>query len=110
MSSSSRRKFIQQLSTTTLAFGAGSFNILKANDKVREEVLPMPPRISANDRIRVALIGAGIMGNIDLETALKVPGVEFVAACDLYQGRLTRINDKYRAGIFTTRHYREILA
>ena len=110
MSASSRRKFIQQLGATTLALGAGSINILKANDSMREETLRMPARISANDRIRVALIGAGIMGNADLETALKIPGIEFAAACDLYKGRLTRINEKYGAGIFTTQDYREVLA
>ncbi|ULQ52975.1 Gfo/Idh/MocA family oxidoreductase [Flavihumibacter fluvii] len=110
MSSSSRRKFIQQLGTTGLALTAGSFNILHANNGIKEEILTRPDRISANDRIRVALIGAGIMGNNDLETALKTQGIEFVAACDLYQGRLTRINEKYGAGIFTTRDYREILA
>ena len=95
MSASSRRKFIQQLGATTLALGAGSINILKANDTMREETLHMTAQISANDRIRVALIGAGIMGNADLETALKIPGIEFVAACDLYKGRLTRINEKF---------------
>lgn len=110
MSASSRRKFIQQLGATTLALGAGSINILKANDTMREETLQMPTQISANDRIRVALIGAGIMGNADLETALKIPGIEFVGACDLYKGRLTRINEKYGAGIFTTQDYREVLA
>jgi predicted dehydrogenase len=110
MSSSSRRKFIQQLGGTTLALGAGSLNILAAKPGINEELLPLPKRISANDHIRIALIGAGIMGNNDLETALKIPGIEFVAACDLYNGRLTRINEKYGAQIFTTRDYREILA
>ncbi|MBZ5857178.1 Gfo/Idh/MocA family protein [Flavihumibacter profundi] len=110
MSSSSRRKFIRQLSTAGLAMTAGSFNILKANTGIREEILPMPQRFSANDRIRVGLIGTGIMGNADISTALKIPGVEFVAACDLYKGRLTAVQEKYGNQVFTTRDYRELLA
>ena len=52
-------------------------------------------KISANDKIRLAAIGLGIMGNKDCVTALKVPGVELVAACDLYTGRLEAAKEKY---------------
>ena len=40
---------------------------------------------------RIGLIGAGGMGFGDTETALRVPGVELVAAADLYDGRLTHV-------------------
>ncbi len=39
---------------------------------------------SANDNINIALIGAGLMGQGDLNTALQHDGVEMVAAFDLY--------------------------
>ena len=45
---------------------------------------------SANDKIRIATIGFGGMGSGDTRYALKVPGVELVAVCDIYDGRLTR--------------------
>jgi predicted dehydrogenase len=70
---------------------------------------PAPKTISANDKIRVACIGLGIMGNKDCATALKVPGVQLVAACDLYTGRLTAAREKYGNNLAVTNDYRVLL-
>ena len=68
-----------------------------------------PTKFSANDNINLALIGSGIQGIHDTNTALRVPGVKLVAACDLYTGRLDRAKELWGNDIFVTRDYREIL-
>jgi predicted dehydrogenase len=69
-----------------------------------------PVKVSPNDKIRFALIGAGGMGFGDTRFALNAGGTELVAVCDIYDGRLTRAREEFGDGIFTTRDYREILA
>jgi len=67
-------------------------------------------RASANDRIQIALIGAGGMGMGDARYALSIPGVKLVAACDIYDGRLIRAKEIWGGDLVTTRDYREVLA
>ncbi len=69
-------------------------------------------KYSPNDQIQLALIGAGGMGTIDIDTAISIEGVKLIAACDLYDGRLTKAQEEWgeEDPIVTTRDYREILA
>jgi predicted dehydrogenase len=105
----SRRKFIQKLGGTALLLSAAPLTGFASADLMEERIIPSARNFSPNDKIRIAGIGMGIMGNADIDTALKVAGVELVAACDLYSGRLERVKEKYGKDIFTTRDYREIL-
>lgn len=106
---SSRRKFIQKLSSTALLFGLGTPERLMAEEKIEERILQYQRTYGANDKIRVAVIGTGIMGHNDLRSALKVPGVEMAGACDLYTGRLDRMKEIYGSDLYVTRDYRELL-
>ena len=105
----SRRNFIKQIAGTTLALGAGSLAAFAAEEKTEERIIHYQKKISSNDRINIAVIGMGIMGHNNLQTALKIPGVQFVAACDLYKGRLERVKEVYGKDIFLTNDYRKIL-
>jgi len=110
---SSRRAFVKKLSLGAAAASLASPLLGRSS----QDPSPFPlekdypaRRISANDKIRLATIGFGIQGIGDTMTAVQVPGVEFVAACDLYTGRLARAKELYGKDIFTTRDYREILS
>lgn len=70
---------------------------------------PETRKVAANDKIRIACIGLGIMGNKDCVSALKVPGVELVTACDLYSGRLEAAKEKFGKDLNVTKDYRAVL-
>ncbi len=106
---SSRRAFIQKLSASTAALALGSRLFGGEKKAARMEYLTRES-YGANDQINIALIGAGGMGVQDVLTALQVPGVRLVAACDLYDGRLAEAKSRWGADLYTTRNYKEILA
>ncbi|MEP7111248.1 MAG: Gfo/Idh/MocA family oxidoreductase [Ferruginibacter sp.] len=106
---SSRRNFIKQITGSTLALGAGSLAAFAAEEKTEERMLYYQKNIQSNDKINVAVIGMGIMGNNNVNTALKVPGVQLVGVCDLYTGRLERAKELHGKDIFVTNDYRKIL-
>ncbi len=67
----------------------------------------------ANDRLAGAVIGIGRMGSANLEFAIKQPGVEVVAVCDVYQPHLEdglAIAEKLGAKPKAVKDFREILA
>lgn len=108
----SRRRFIKAATATGAAsLIAARVHVLGATAEERHLLSAQEEKkISPNDRIRIGLIGAGGMGTGDTQTALRVAGVELVAACDIYDGRLIRAKETWGNQIFTTRDYREVLA
>ena len=92
--STTRRHFLQSGSAVTM---------------LAAPALAQTPK-GANDRVNVACIGFGIMGQGDVSTVNTVPGAKLVAVSDIYEGRLTKAREVYGKDIFTTRDYREILA
>ncbi len=98
-----RRDFIKLTTATTLA-AATSTTILAADKSESAKT------VAPSDKIRLGLIGAGGQGMGDTREALKIPGIELVAAADLYDGRLARTKEIWGNQLFTTRDYREVLA
>lgn len=107
-SNNSRRKFLQQIGTASLLMPLSSV-AAHDHEKIEKRIIPYDKTTSSNETIRIACIGMGIMGFGDVKTAIKVPGVEFVAACDLYDGRLERVKEVFGKDIFTTKDFNKIL-
>lgn len=102
----SRRDFVKLASAATLVAGAarGTYSA--------ELIAPQsqPQTFSANDKIQVALVGAGGRGTDITLTALRAPGTEIVAVSDVYDGRLTRAKEVWGDQLFTSRDYREVIS
>jgi predicted dehydrogenase len=101
----SRRTFLR-------AGAAGSGSLLAART-----VLLAPQSLGAasgpspaGDRVRFGIIGIGMQGSGLLGTAITLPGVECVAAADLYDGRHTLAKQiTGNPSLPTTRRYQELL-
>jgi predicted dehydrogenase len=97
-----RREFLKAAALTSVTASVPTV--------LRAQTPPASKEVSPNDRIQIATIGVGIQGGSDTRTALRVPGVELVAAADVYDGRRTLATEEWGAHVFTTRDYREVLA
>ena len=67
------------------------------------------PNDSKNDKVQIALIGAGGQGSADAHNSIA-NGAKLVAAADVYESRLERAKENWGRDIFTTRDYHEVLA
>ena len=111
----SRRDFVKSVAAgSALAAGLPSVLAGERRTMARREIPGLPgespaSQVAPSDRIGLAVIGAGGMGMADVDTALRIPGVELVAACDIFDGRLDAARERH-GDIFTSRDYREVLA
>ncbi|GAA4315116.1 Gfo/Idh/MocA family oxidoreductase [Compostibacter hankyongensis] len=79
---STRRDFLKNASLAAAGTGIAGLTPLP--------LFPAAKRVSPNEKIVVALIGARNMGFGDLENAMKQPGVECAALCDIDDEILNR--------------------
>ncbi len=106
-----RRDFLRKASLGGIIIGSSRRSLWGRSEMLHRDTLTLAPKpiYSANDQINLAMIGCGIQGFSNARAALQVPGFQIVAACDLYEGRLTRMKEVYGDDLYTTRDYREIL-
>ena len=116
---SSRRRFVKSVAAGS-ALAAGMPSLLSGRAIPERRTLSRrdiagsrhdpKDQVPPSQRVGLAVIGAGGMGMADVDTALRIPGVELVAACDIFDGRLDAARERHGGDIFTTRDYREVLA
>ncbi|SRR5579884_772596 len=77
----SRREFLQEsaLAAAALGFGAGWAG---ADEK------PQTAAETKAEPLRIGIIGPGSQGQFDLRKAIRVPGVQCVAVCDIFEPNL----------------------
>jgi predicted dehydrogenase len=103
-SSLTRRQFIR--------FGTG---IVAASTAMKVTILE--PNLPSNyarvvppsDTVRFASIGTGVRGCELLQASLRVPGIECVAVCDLYDSRHEAAKEAAKKDVPASRDYRKIL-
>src|ERR1700752_5489322 len=98
----SRRAFLQR----SAAAAAGGLLISKT---VQLEAHPLRRAVAPSDRVRFGMIGIGMQGSGLLGQAITIPGIECVAAADLYDGRHTLARELPANPSFpTTLQYQEV--
>ena len=65
--------------------------------------------LGANDRVRVALVGCGTRGQHVAGLMAKVPGAEFVAACDVYDTNAAAASRRLGLTFEPCRDFRRVL-
>ena len=105
----SRRDFMAR--TAGAAFAANAVMLdPDAYGKSAFSLAVSPPRaVPPSDTIRFGMIGVGMQGSGLMRTSIELPGVECVAACDLYDGRVELAKEIAGKPIFTTKRYKELL-
>jgi predicted dehydrogenase len=99
----SRRDFLQA------AAGAAGASLIPGSMLAAEETQNSAPTAASGDAIRFGIVGIGMEGSNLLSTAIQLPGVECVAAADLYDGRHLLAREIVGKPIRTTRRYQELL-
>lgn len=108
MEQNNRRKFIKKIGVAGAALMAGQSVLAEGIPSVTH-FLKRSNEFSADQPIRMGLIGAGGMGTSDMTTALQHPNIQITAVCDLYKGRLEAANNRWGGKLFMTNDYMELL-
>ena len=108
MSQYSRRKFLG------LGAAAAGASLASRTFLLNPEPLWASQSAAAGERIRFGMIGIGMQGSGLLADSIELPGIECVAACDLYDGRHTLAREitsevTSKTDLPVTRRYHDLL-
>jgi len=103
-SSLTRRQFIR-FGTGVLAAGPAAKATVLQPSLLSTYARAVPP----SDTVRFASIGTGVRGCELLQASLRVPGVECVGVCDLYDSRHDAAKEAIKKDVPASRDYRKIL-
>jgi predicted dehydrogenase len=103
----SRREFVRRSTQAGIVLAASPYFLqAHAAGGARQSV-------AASDRVRFGMIGIGMRGSGVLDSCVRLPGVECVAACDLYDDRHKLANEIIGGAtgktVPTTRRYQDLL-
>ena len=105
MTNIDRRKFLRYSAATGAA-------LLLA--RTRGEAAGENRQSSSSDELKIALIGAGAQGQVLMNACLKIPGVRFIAVCDIWEAynlrRAQRMLEKFGHKVNAYQDYRLMLA
>lgn len=99
-----RRQFIR-VGSGTVAAGT----LLQATLLEPTLLAASPRAVGPSDTVRFASIGTGVRGCELLNASRRVPGIECVAVCDLYDSRHAAAQEAVGKTVPATRNYKEIL-
>lgn len=103
----SRREFIRCSTGAGIALAAAPYFLEPRRADAAMQT------VSASHRVRFGMIGIGMRGSGVLDAAVRLAGVDCVAACDLHDDRHTLANQIISAAtgktVATTRRYRDLL-
>ena len=99
-----RRDFMRIGTAAAVTGAAAKFTLLEP-----KPLWGLGRPVSPSDTVRFASIGTGVRGCELLEASLRVPGVECVAVCDLYDSRHLAGQEAVKKNVPATRNYKEIL-
>lgn len=93
-----RRRFLGSVAKATLAgVAAGAW------------IAPARAQVGPNDKVRLALLGCGGMGNRHLDSLVKRTDAEVVAVCDVWTPRAQAARDKVGGACEWYQDYRRVL-
>src|SRR5262245_4457345 len=102
----SRRQFLHRTAGAAGALAAANSTLLHDARLDAASYPDVPP----SEQVRFGIIGIGMQGSGLLTNAITLPGVECVAAADLWDGRHQLAKEiTGKSDLFVTRKYKELL-